>query len=108
MTCLLGNSIPSGFAGTVCYATRCPREWVGAANSVETKEAGSGPDLKALIGYGNPTVSKAVLTTAIPAMPIVIMFALQYRIARAEAASAVFLSVMGSVVTLGIFIALTH
>jgi hypothetical protein len=60
------------------------------------------------IGYGNPTVSEAVLTTAIPAMPIVIMFALQYRIARAEAASAVFLSVMGSVVTMGIFIALTH
>jgi malonate transporter len=60
------------------------------------------------IGYGNPTVSEAVLTTAIPTMPIVIMFALQYRIAQAEAASAVFLSVMGSVVTMGIFIALTH
>jgi malonate transporter and related proteins len=60
------------------------------------------------IGYGNPTVSEAVLTTAIPTMPIVIMFALQYRVAQAEAASAVFLSVMGSVVTMGIFIALTH
>jgi hypothetical protein len=58
------------------------------------------------MGYGNPIVSEAVLTTAIPAMPIVIMFALQYRIAQAEAASAVFLSVMGSVVTMGIFIAL--
>jgi hypothetical protein len=41
-------------------------------------------------------------------MPIVIMLALQYRTAQAEAASAVFLSVMGSVVTMGIFIALTH
>jgi malonate transporter and related proteins len=60
------------------------------------------------IGYGNPTVSEAVLTTAIPTMPIVIMFALQYHVAQAEAASAVFLSVMGSVVTMGIFIALTH
>jgi hypothetical protein len=60
------------------------------------------------IGYGNPIVSEAVLTTAIPAMPIVIMFALQYRIAQAEAASAVFLSVMISVVTMGVFIALTH
>jgi hypothetical protein len=60
------------------------------------------------IGYGNPIVSEAVLTTAIPAMPIVIMFALQYRIAQAEAASAVFFSVMVSVVTIGIFIALTH
>jgi hypothetical protein len=60
------------------------------------------------IGYGNPIVSEAVLTTAIPVMPIVIMFALQYRIAQAEAASAVFLSVMISVVTIGVFIALTH
>ena len=58
-------------------------------------------------GYGNPIVSEAVLTTAIPTMPIVIMFALQYRVAQAEAASAVFLSVIGSVVTMGIFIALT-
>src|SRR5271169_2307577 len=60
------------------------------------------------IGYGNPIVSEAVLTTAIPTMPIVIMLALQYRTAEAEAASAVFLSVMSSIVTMGIFIALTH
>jgi malonate transporter and related proteins len=60
------------------------------------------------IGYGNPVASEAVLTTAIPTMPIVIMFALQYRIAQDEAASSVFLSIMGSVVTMGIFIALTH
>ena len=60
------------------------------------------------IGYGNPITSEAAMTTAIPAMPIVIMFALQYRVAQAEAASAVFLSVMGSVITMGVFIALTH
>jgi hypothetical protein len=60
------------------------------------------------IGYGNPVVSEAVLTTAIPTMPIVIMFALQYRIAQDEAASSVFLSIMGSLVTMGTFIALTH
>jgi hypothetical protein len=58
-------------------------------------------------GYGAPLVSEAVLTTAIPTMPIVIMFALQYRVAQSEAASAVFLSVIGSIVTMGIFIALT-
>jgi hypothetical protein len=40
-------------------------------------------------------------------MPIVIMLALQYRIAEAESASAVFLSVIGSVITAGVFIALT-
>src|ERR1700760_1805971 len=59
-------------------------------------------------GYGNPVVSEAVLTTAIPAMPIVLMLALQYRVAQEEAASSVFLSVMGSIVTMGVFIALTH
>jgi malonate transporter len=58
-------------------------------------------------GYGNPIVSEAVLTTAIPTMPLVIMFAMQYRIEEGEAASAVFLSVVGSVVSMGIFIALT-
>jgi predicted permease len=41
-------------------------------------------------------------------MPIVMMLALQYRIAQAEAASTVCLSVMSSVVTMGVFIALTH
>jgi malonate transporter len=59
------------------------------------------------LGYGNPIVSEAVLTTAIPAMPIVIMLALQHRVAEAEAASAVFLSVIGSLITMGVFIALT-
>ena len=60
------------------------------------------------IGYRNPVVNEAVLTTAIPSMPIVLMFALQYRVAQEEAASSVFLSVMGSIVTMGVFIALTH
>src|ERR1700739_27000 len=60
------------------------------------------------MGYGNPVVSEAVLTTAIPAMPIVLMLALQYRVAQEEAAHAVFLSVLGSIVTMGVFIALTH
>jgi hypothetical protein len=60
------------------------------------------------MGYGNPVVSEAALTTAIPAMPIVLMLALQYRVAQEEAASSVFLSVVGSIVTMGVFIALTH
>ena len=60
------------------------------------------------IGYGNPIVSEAVLTAAIPTMAIVMMFALQYRIAQAETAPAVFLSMMGSALTIGVFIALTR
>jgi malonate transporter and related proteins len=59
------------------------------------------------LGYGNPIVSEAVLTTAIPAMPMVIMLAVQYGVAETEAASAVFLSVVGSVITMGVFIGLT-
>jgi predicted permease len=59
------------------------------------------------LDYGNPIVSEAVLTTAIPAMPMVIMLAVQYRALEAEAASAVFLSVIASVITMGVFIALT-
>jgi malonate transporter and related proteins len=60
------------------------------------------------IGYGNPVVNETVLTTAIPVMPIVLMLALRYRVAQEEAASSVFLSVMGSIITMGVFIAFTH
>jgi malonate transporter len=60
-----------------------------------------------LFAYHNPIVSQAVLTTAIPMMPIVIMFAMQYRVAQAEAAAEVFLSSVSSVITMGVFIALT-
>jgi hypothetical protein len=59
------------------------------------------------LGYGNPILSEAVLTMAIPAMPIVAMLALQYRVAEAMAASSLFFSVIGSVITLTIFILLT-
>jgi predicted permease len=59
------------------------------------------------LGYGNPILSEAVLTMAIPAMPIVAMLALQYRVAEAVAASSLFFSVIGSVITLTVFIVLT-
>jgi malonate transporter and related proteins len=59
-------------------------------------------------GYSDPILNEAVLTVAIPTMPIVTMLALQYQVAQAEAASTVFLSVIGSVITMGVFIALTH
>ena len=57
--------------------------------------------------YSNPILSEAVLTTAIPVMPIVAMLALQYRVAEAVAASSLFFSVIGSVITLAAFILLT-
>jgi predicted permease len=57
--------------------------------------------------YSNPILEEAVLTVALPTMPIVTMLALQYKVAQDEAASTVFLSVIASVLTMGIFIALT-
>jgi hypothetical protein len=60
------------------------------------------------LGYGGPVVAKAVLTTAIPTMPIVIVLAVQYQVSEARASSALFLSVVGSIVTMDVFIALTH
>jgi len=60
------------------------------------------------LGYGGPVVAKAVLTIAIPTMPIVIVLAVQYQVAEAQASSTLFLSVVGSIITMGVFIALTH
>jgi len=59
------------------------------------------------LAYRNPIVGQAVLTTAIPMMPIVIMLATQYRVAQGETAVEVFLSSVSSVITMGVFIALT-
>ena len=60
------------------------------------------------VGIGNPLRGEAVLTTAIPTMPIVVMLALQYRVAQTLTAAALFFSVIGSVITLAAFIALTN
>jgi len=60
------------------------------------------------LGYSAPIVPEAVLTTAIPAMPIVIVLAVQYQVLEGRASSALFLSVIGSMFTLGVFIALTQ
>jgi malonate transporter and related proteins len=59
------------------------------------------------LAYRNPTLSEAVLTTAVPMMPIAIMLATQYHVAQSETASAVFVSTVGSLITMGIFIAMT-
>src|SRR4029077_3675070 len=60
------------------------------------------------LGYGAPIVPEAVLTTAIPSMPIVIVLAVQYHVLEGRASSALFLSVIGSMFTIGFFIALTQ
>jgi predicted permease len=60
------------------------------------------------LGYGAPIVPEAVLTAAIPSMPIVIVLAVQYHVLEGRASSALFLSVIGSMFTIGVFIALTQ
>jgi malonate transporter and related proteins len=60
------------------------------------------------LGYGAPIVPEAVLTTAIPVMPIVIVLAVKYHVLEAPASSALFLSAIGSMFTMGVFIALTR
>ena len=60
------------------------------------------------LGHGSSVVREAVLTTAIPTMPIVIVLAVHYHVAESRASSALFLSVVGSIVTIGVFIAVTH
>ena len=58
------------------------------------------------LGYGAPIVPQAVLTTAIPTMPIVIVLAVQYHVSETRASSTLFLSLVGSIFTMGVFIAL--
>jgi malonate transporter and related proteins len=60
------------------------------------------------LGYSAPIVPETVLTTAIPAMPIVIVLAVQYHVFEERASFALFLSVIGSMFTIGVFIALTQ
>ena len=60
------------------------------------------------LGYGTPVVPEAVLTAAIPTMPLVIVLAVQYRVAEARASATLFLSMVASIFTMGFFIALTR
>ena len=60
------------------------------------------------LGYGAPIRAEAVLTSAIPTMPIVIVLAVQYHVFESRSSSALFLSVIGSIFTMAAFIALTR
>lgn len=59
------------------------------------------------LGFGRPVVPQAVVATAIPAMPIVVMLALDYKVGEQYAPSILLISTVGSLVTVGGFIALT-
>lgn len=56
------------------------------------------------LGFGNPILGQTVVTTALPAVTLVVMLAVQYRVAIPEMASALLISTFGSLVTMSAFI----
>jgi predicted permease len=60
-----------------------------------------------LLGYRNPLLGEAVVTTALPILVTVVMLAVQYQVAEAEATSTLFIGMGSSLVTVAGFIALT-
>jgi malonate transporter and related proteins len=60
------------------------------------------------LGFGAPIVPEAVLTTAIPTMPLAIVLAVQHRVSEVRTSATLFLSVVASIFTMGAFIALTR
>ena len=55
------------------------------------------------LGFGNPLLGQTVVTTALPAVTLVVMLAVQYRIAIPETASALLISTFGSLLTMSAF-----
>ncbi|WP_108680792.1 AEC family transporter [Methyloceanibacter sp. wino2] len=56
------------------------------------------------LGYKDPILGQAVVTTALPAVSVVVMLAVQFRTAIPEAASALLISTFGSLLTISLFI----
>lgn len=56
------------------------------------------------LGYGDPLLGQAVLTSALPSVVLSVMLAVQYQVAAREAASALFISTVGSMLTMSVFI----
>lgn len=56
------------------------------------------------LGYKNPMLGQTVVTTALPAVALVVMLAVQFRTAIPEAASALLISTFGSLLTISLFI----
>lgn len=56
------------------------------------------------LGYGDPILGEAVVTSALPPVTLVVMLAVQYRLAIPETASALLISTLGSILTMSAFI----
>jgi predicted permease len=59
------------------------------------------------LGYTNPLLGEAVVTVALPAIVSVALLGVQYGVAQSLTASTLFLSLVSSLLTLALFIALT-
>jgi predicted permease len=58
------------------------------------------------LGYGKPLLGEAVVTSALPPITLIVMLAVQYRVAIPETASALLFSTVGSLLTISAFMAL--
>jgi len=56
------------------------------------------------LGYGDPLLGEAVVTSALPPVTLVVLLAVQYRVAIPETASALLFSTLGSLLTMSVFI----
>ena len=57
------------------------------------------------LGYrGSPQLGEAVVTSALPPVTLVVLLAVQYRVAIPETASALLFSTLGSLITMSVFI----
>jgi len=56
------------------------------------------------LGYGDPLLGQAVVTSALPPVTLVVMLAIQYRVAIPEIASALLFSTLGSLLSMSAFI----
>lgn len=56
------------------------------------------------LGYGEPLLGEAVVTSALPPVTLVVMLAVQFRVAIPETASALMFSTLGSLLTMSAFI----
>lgn len=59
------------------------------------------------LGYTNPALGEAVVAVALPTLVSIALLGVQYGVAQSQAASTLFLSLVTSLLTLGVFIAIT-
>lgn len=63
--------------------------------------------LMVALGFHNPTLGEAVVAAALPTLVSVALLGVQYGVAQSQAASTLFLSLVTSLLTLALFIAVT-